>query len=152
MGCISQLQISLLELLLYELVWVRRAFNIGKGVAQSQPSRTLIFYQEQNGLICHHSLVLDLPIPGLTCLLFLETGTCQMRAHTPFSLRCSADVAGPASGLRTSSHHLNLETRPRAKSRSPWGVGWFWQGVGGLGRAFYPPTHLWGSLSLLLRL
>ena len=87
--------------------------------AQSQPSRTLIFYQEENGLICHHNSVLDLPTLGLIRLLFLETGTCQMRAHNPCSLRCSADVAGPASGPRTSSHHLILETRPQAKSRSP---------------------------------
>ena len=64
----------------------------------------------------------------LTCLLFLETGTCQMRAHIPCSLRCSADVGGPASGIRTNSHHLNLETRPGQRA-GPRGGGMVLQGA-----------------------
>ena len=73
MRCIGQLQIQLLELLLHELVWVRRTFNIGQGVAQSQCSRTLIFCQEENRLICHHSLLLYLPVLShASCSLKLE--------------------------------------------------------------------------------
>lgn len=132
MRCISQLQIQLLELLLYELSG-QRIFNVGQGVAQSQCSRTLIFYQEENGLICHHSLLRS--ACPLTCLLFLETGTCQMRTHIPCPLRCSADVGGPASGLRTSSHHLNLETRPGQRA-GPCGGGMVLQEW--LGTCFLP--------------
>lgn len=51
----------------------RRTFNVGQGVAQSQCSRTLIFYQEENGLICHHSLLQILPVLShASCSLKLE--------------------------------------------------------------------------------